>query len=64
MVDYCTRCSRAVNTESDRSCYDSYGVCICRGCREQAKLIQARAASTGKLEHVAEIRWRSRKYTS
>jgi hypothetical protein len=58
MVDYCTRCSRAVNTGSDRSCYDTHGVCICRACRTRAGLLEPRAAPEAPLERHAEIRWR------
>jgi hypothetical protein len=34
MVDYCARCSRNVNSNSDPSCYALGGVCLCKECRE------------------------------
>lgn len=48
MLDYCVHCSCSVNTNSDPSCYDLHGVCLCTRCREQALKT--------KTEHMSEQR--------
>jgi hypothetical protein len=35
MVDHCARCSRNVNPNSDPSCYDLSGICLCKKCRDK-----------------------------
>ena len=35
MVDYCARCSRNVNPNSDPYCYDLSGACLCKKCRDK-----------------------------
>jgi hypothetical protein len=35
MVDYCARCSRNVNPNSDPYCYDLSGACLCKRCRDK-----------------------------
>jgi hypothetical protein len=35
MVDYCARCSRNVNLNSDPYCYDLSGACLCKKCRDK-----------------------------
>jgi hypothetical protein len=35
-IDYFTRCDCVVNERYDPECYDLYGDCMCKACREWA----------------------------
>jgi|HubBroStandDraft_6_1064221.scaffolds.fasta_scaffold1714977_2 hypothetical protein len=46
MVDYCARCSRNVNLNSDPYCYDLSGACLCKKCRD--KVLKEELAPPGR----------------
>jgi hypothetical protein len=48
-IDYCTRCDRVVNERYDPGCYDLFGVCLCKACREWARDEAKSSANTRPL---------------